>query len=995
MALFKTFRGKRENLDTVALTDGYAYFCTDDGSFWIDYKDGEEIIRKQVNDADIIRNVKDGEGLDSIVQKYTAQEDDVEGEDFANTATGPNTVTFGKSNTNSGKRSVVTGKLNDNTGANNIIGGLLNEASGNSCIIGGQNNQSSARDTLVVGSENRNFGPNSAITGFNNENNSESNLIAGRDNTNYFSNQNLIVGSNNWADQDAAHPAGNSIIGGENNHVFGLDTIVGGSNNTANSKHNLIVGFGNKVTQNDNATFGNHIVSGEQNEVTGLDNTVNGFDNTVSGDYNTVGGYQHTVSGGKNAVSGHNNTVSGSNSVAGGAGVTVNGTGALGVASGGSVTGTGAWIGGKNCTVTKQMAFAHGENLISNYNWQKIFGRFNDNKSDTLFEIGNGDGEDVKDSNGNITTKNRKNAFAVLKDGRAKVQTAPKENDDVIRLTDITDGSKEVNFNKIAATNDINIGDGKTNPSLIFTQPGNSSINTEVGIHRSGDWSKKNNVTGLIVENPAGKTNVCLSSDFVSARKGNELQWDEYKDSTYVATLKHLNDAIGSVNATIEEVKAEGINQVSTTWAELKELRDNAQLIPGAFYRITDYVCTTSQERTRAMDHRFDIIVQALSECTLSENASADYHDGDSYFATFESGIVSSDITEDRIGGIDLADGDVEWVYSIYEDYDNGDYSEPMPPEHKGDYFVQFDFDYNNNDVLVPVLYKTDESYADEGPDYGDAFYYVGEYELDGIIYDRWRKIEGDVDADFNWDSTAKIYALTNKIVGEGLLIEASFVYGKGLIEKKANLQAWQLKYCLDNDKERFEWAAAEGRGIIYWMKDEWNNECPYDFKNIQYQRNEYTEDYNWYYTFSLISEEGAESQDITMQQDRVDEDGLRLVNSENVIEICRDATSALELPFNIFSIRPYSYQIGAIYCSSNHIGENSTYNFIYSEEYLCRVSLQNYVHFVTITPDDSDGLHDIMVMSGVVHKTLKPSDMDMSTSVTYEAAGAKHIILD
>lgn len=49
MALFKSLRGKRENLPS-AKTDGYAYFCTDDGTFWIDYKDKNNVVqRKQLN----------------------------------------------------------------------------------------------------------------------------------------------------------------------------------------------------------------------------------------------------------------------------------------------------------------------------------------------------------------------------------------------------------------------------------------------------------------------------------------------------------------------------------------------------------------------------------------------------------------------------------------------------------------------------------------------------------------------------------------------------------------------------------------------------------------------------------------------------------------------------------------------------------------------------------------------------------------------------------
>lgn len=55
----------------------------------------------------------------------------------------------------------------------------------------------------------------------------------------------------------------------------------------------------------------------------------------------------------------------------------------------------------------------------------------------------------------------------------------------------------------------------------------------------------------------------------------------------------------------------------------------------------------------------------------------------------------------------------------------------------------------------------------------------------------------------------------------------------------KSDLAAWELKYCLDNDKSRFYWAdeSGNGRGVIYYMKDEFGNECPYDFKNIQFAR--------------------------------------------------------------------------------------------------------------------------------------------------------------
>lgn len=49
MALFRSLWGKRENLPAT-LTKGYAYFCVDDGSFWIDYEDSDGTVkRKQIN----------------------------------------------------------------------------------------------------------------------------------------------------------------------------------------------------------------------------------------------------------------------------------------------------------------------------------------------------------------------------------------------------------------------------------------------------------------------------------------------------------------------------------------------------------------------------------------------------------------------------------------------------------------------------------------------------------------------------------------------------------------------------------------------------------------------------------------------------------------------------------------------------------------------------------------------------------------------------------
>ena len=152
--------------------------------------------------------------------------------------------------------------------------------------------------------------------------------------------------------------------------------------------------------------------------------------------------------------------------------------------------------------------------------------------------------------------------------------------------------------------------------------------------------------------------------------------------------LNHMEDGIAATTG--------GAPLESTTYSELLTKRNNGTLTPGMQYRITDYVCTTTQEESRAVSHPFDIIVVADDESTLNENARACLHEGDSY-------------------------------------------------------------------------------YSAEG--------------------------------------------------------------------HQANLETWELKYCINNDTNRFAWADVEnGKGVIYWMKDDRGNECPYDFKQIQFKRYKITE---------------------------------------------------------------------------------------------------------------------------------------------------------
>lgn len=198
----------------------------------------------------------------------------------------------------------------------------------------------------------------------------------------------------------------------------------------------------------------------------------------------------------------------------------------------------------------------------------------------------------------------------------------------------------------------------------------------------------------------------------------------------------HERAVVDSNGVNLETKLANLTSDISLHYGELVTLRNSGKLIPGHYYRITDYTTTTTDTESRSAGHVYDVIVFALDENTLSEEAYAARHAGDSYFGS-------------------------------------------------------------------------------------------------------------------------------------------------------SNLTAWKLWYCLDNDTARFGWADnTNGKGVIYRMIDEWGNDLPYDYKNIQFKRyrvtaksdftdylsginglfvglpgeNSYgldvdTSAYKWYYTFTQLGQ--------------------------------------------------------------------------------------------------------------------------------------------
>ena len=205
--------------------------------------------------------------------------------------------------------------------------------------------------------------------------------------------------------------------------------------------------------------------------------------------------------------------------------------------------------------------------------------------------------------------------------------------------------------------------------------------------------------------------------------KYNGTQWLEefvlnnssFTANQWTAINSGITDTwINDINEKLENIISTTIIEI--TWSELKAKRDAGELTLGQLYRITDYQCTTTESDTRSAGHQFDIIVLALTNNTLSEQAWAALHSGDTYFAN-------------------------------------------------------------------------------------------------------------------------------------------------------SNLSAWKLWYCLDNDTTRFAWAdntSGNGRGVIYKMIDEFNNDVPYDFKNIQFKHPIDTATYRYYY-YTFASENAENNTDYSL----------------------------------------------------------------------------------------------------------------------------------
>ena len=142
-----------------------------------------------------------------------------------------------------------------------------------------------------------------------------------------------------------------------------------------------------------------------------------------------------------------------------------------------------------------------------------------------------------------------------------------------------------------------------------------------------------------------------------------------------------------------------------------------------------------------------------------------------------------------------------------------------------------------------------------------------------------------------------------------------------------SKLEAWQLKYRLDNDTARFAWAdSVNGKGVIYQMVDEFNNDVPYDFKNIQFKKANV-----WYYTF--VDDLVGDSHDNKISAYILNSKATLNANTSGIRFYantfganCYDNTFGNSCDSNTFGIRCYANTFLAL-CHHNTLGDGCSSN--------------------------------------------------------------------
>ena len=130
-----------------------------------------------------------------------------------------------------------------------------------------------------------------------------------------------------------------------------------------------------------------------------------------------------------------------------------------------------------------------------------------------------------------------------------------------------------------------------------------------------------------------------------------------------------------------------------------------------------------------------------------------------------------------------------------------------------------------------------------------------------------------------------------------------------------ADLGAWTVKYDIFNDTDKYDWANSGGKGVIYYLKDEFANEASYDFKSLKFN-NKFTFNASSSADASLNGKAYANTIASYTDVDATSGTAIRKLN-----EIVIDAAAGLSYG-NTFAAGCSNITLGAS-CNGNKFGMN------------------------------------------------------------------------
>ena len=195
-------------------------------------------------------------------------------------------------------------------------------------------------------------------------------------------------------------------------------------------------------------------------------------------------------------------------------------------------------------------------------------------------------------------------------------------------------------------------------------------------------------------------------------------------------------------------------------------------------------------------------------------------------------------------------------------DTDMGVDSIPGPVQPDGDIDTDINVDVNNS-AIVEITYNELVALKKANNLVEGQSYRITDYVA------TTSQTEWSIAANNKFDII--VTALTNNILSEDAKAIQSNA-DNGYFANN-NLAAWSIKYCLENNTSRFNWATSNGKGVIYYMKDEFGNEAPYDFKNFKFKpyfdsKNSKTKYNSNFFCYTFASSYSADNSDLSISSE-------------------------------------------------------------------------------------------------------------------------------